>query len=150
MALIDFSTIKEFISGKDESKKTEVLFKEMLLLVLARATRTDSNVESIEVMHVQQALKEVTGDEFSEAEILTAASSEIFESKSLERTLADAARKLTEEHRITILDCLASLIRADGLIRYPELDFFDNVSKSLNASPSEIAGLKVSVDSTST
>ena len=95
MALIDFSTIKELLSGEDAGKSDEVLFKEMLLLVLARATRADSNVESIEVTHVKQALKEMTGDEFSEAEILTAASSEIFESKSLERTLADAARKLS-------------------------------------------------------
>ena len=146
MALIDFSTIKELLSGKDGSKNSEVLFKEMLLLVLARATRADSNVESIEVIHVQQALKEVTGDEFSEAEILTAASSEIFESKSLERTLSDAARKLSEAQRVTILECLANLIRADGLIRYPELDFFDNVARSLSATPSEIAGLQVSTN----
>ncbi len=145
MALIDFSTIKELISGRDASKDLEVLFKEMLLLVLARATRADSNVESIEVIHVQTALKEVTGVKFSEAEILTAASSEIFESKSLERTLSDAARKLGAQQRITILDCLAGLIRADGLIRDPELDFFDSVAASLQATPSEIAGLQVSV-----
>lgn len=144
MALIDFSIIKEFLSGGDASKNKEELFKEMLLLVLARATRADANVESIEVQHVQKAMKEMTGDEFSEADILTAASSEIFESKSLERTLANASRKLDEAHRISILGCLESLIRADGLIRDPELDFFNNVANSLQATPSEIAGLRVS------
>jgi uncharacterized tellurite resistance protein B-like protein len=102
-------------------------------------------VESIEVSHVQQALKESTGNDFSEADILTAASSELFESKSLERTLENAARKLSKEHRITILDCLANLIRADELIRDPELDFFDQVAIALKATPAEIAGLKVSV-----
>ncbi|HBQ00421.1 MAG TPA: hypothetical protein DD672_08085 [Gammaproteobacteria bacterium] len=115
----------------------------MLLLVLARATRADANVESIEVTHVRQALKEFTGDDFSEADILTAASSELFESKSLERTLENAARKLSKERRITILDCLANLIRADELIRDPELDFFDQLAIALKATPSEIAGLKV-------
>ncbi len=145
MALIDFSIIKDFLSGGGGSKDTEELFKEMLLLVLARATRADANVESIEVEHVQSAMKEVTGHEFSEAEILTAASSEIFESQSLERTLANASRKLDEEHRITILDCLANLIRADDLIRDPELDFFNQVANSLQATPSEIAGLRVSI-----
>lgn len=144
MALIDFSTIKALITDQGAGKDQGVLFQEMLLLVLARATRADSNVESIEVEHVRSALSEMTGQDFSEADILTAASSEIFESKSLERTLADAARKLSEEHRITILDCLASLIRADGQIRYPELEFFDQVANSLQASPSEIAGLQVS------
>jgi len=144
MALIDFSIIREFLSGGDAGKDKEELFKEMLLLVLARATRADANVESIEVNHVQNAMKAVTGDEFSEAEILTAASSEIFESKSLERTLANASRKLDETHRITILECLAQLIRADDQIRHPELDFFNQVADSLQATPSEIAGLRVS------
>ena len=145
MALIHFSTIKALISDRGATKNQEVLFQEMLLLVLARATSADANVESIEVSHVQQALKESTGNDFSEADILTAASSELFESKSLERTLENAARKLSKEHRITILDCLANLIRADGLIRDPELDFFDQVAIALKATPAEIAGLKVSV-----
>jgi uncharacterized tellurite resistance protein B-like protein len=145
MALIHFSTIKALISDRGATKNQEVLFQEMLLLVLARATSADANVESIEVSHVQQALKESTGNDFSEADILTAASSELFETKSLERTLENAARKLSKEHRITILDCLANLIRADELIRDPELDFFDQVAIALKATPSEIAGLKVSV-----
>ena len=145
MALIHFSTIKALISDRGATKNQEVLFQEMLLLVLARATSADANVESIEVSHVQQALKESTGKDFSEADILTAASSELFESKSLERTLENAARKLSKEHRITILDCLANLIRADELIRDPELDFFDQVAIALKATPAEIAGLKVSV-----
>lgn len=143
MALIHFSTIKALISDRGAGKNQEVLFQEMLLLVLARATRADANVESIEVTHVRQALKESTGDEFSEADILTAASSELFESKSLERTLENAARKLSAEQRITILNCLANLIRADELIRDPELDFYDQVAIALKATPSEIAGLKV-------
>ena len=75
MALIHFSTIKALISDRGAGKNQEVLFQEMLLLVLARATRADANVESIEVTHVRQALKEFTGDDFSEADILTAASS---------------------------------------------------------------------------
>lgn len=61
MALIDFSIIKEFLSGGGASKDKEALFKEMLLLVLARATRADANVESIEVEHVQKAMKEIRG-----------------------------------------------------------------------------------------
>jgi len=146
MALIDFSTIKALVSDRGAGKDKETLFKEMLLLVLARATRADANVESIEVTHVQNAVKEITGEEFTEADILTAASSEIFESKSLERTLSDASRKLTRDHRVTILDCLAGLIRADGLIRDPELDFYDNVANSLQATPSEIAGLQIQTD----
>jgi len=141
MALIDFSTIKDLITDLGAGKDEEVLFKEVILLVLARATRADSNVESIEVEHIQKALKELTGEEFSRGDILTASSSEIYETQSLERTLANAARKLGQEKRSVILSCLADLIRADSSIRDQELDFFDQVATALKATPSEIAGL---------
>ena len=141
MALIDFSTIKDLITDLSAGKDEEVLFKEVILLVLARATRADSNVESIEVEHIQKALRELTGEEFSRGDILTASSSEIYETQSLERTLANAARKLGQEKRSVILSCLADLIRADSSIRDQELEFFDQVATALKASPSEIAGL---------
>ena len=141
MALIDFSTIKDLITDLSAGKDEEVLFKEVILLVLARATRADSNVESIEVEHIQKALRELTGEEFSRGDILTASSSEIYETQSLERTLANAARKLGQEKRSVILSCLADLIRADSSIRDIELEFFDLVATALKATPSEIAGL---------
>ena len=141
MALIDFSTIKDLITDLSAGKDEEVLFKEVILLVLARATRADSNVESIEVEHIQKALRELTGEEFSRGDILTASSSEIYETQSLERTLANAARKLGQEKRSVILSCLADLIRADSAIRDQELEFFDQVATALKATPSEIAGL---------
>mgnify|MGYP001413563456 FL=1 len=141
MALIDFSTIKDLITDLGAGKDEEVLFKEVILLVLARATRADSNVESIEVEHIQKALKELTGEEFSRGDILTASSSEIYETQSLERTLANAARKLGQAKRSLILSCLADLIRADSSIRDQELEFFDQVATALKATPSEIAGL---------
>ena len=141
MALIDFSTIKDLITDLGAGKDEEVLFKEVILLVLARATRADSNVESIEVEHIQKALKELTGEEFSRGDILTASSSEIYETQSLDRTLANAARKLGQAKRSVILSCLADLIRADSSIRDQELEFFDQVATALKATPSEIAGL---------
>ncbi|MBM89478.1 MAG: hypothetical protein CMQ41_13990 [Gammaproteobacteria bacterium] len=142
MALVNFSTIKALRASKDR----EEVFKEVLLLVLARATRVDSNVESIEVSHVQKALKEIAGAEFSEGDILTAASSEIYESQSLERTLTNATRQLDQEDRAKILYCLSDLIRADGVIRSNELDFFDQAAIALKATPSEIAGLRVTAN----
>ena len=140
MALIDFSTIKDLITDLSAGKDEEVLFKEVILLVLARATRADSNVESIEVEHIQKALRELTGEEFSRGDILTASSSEIYETQSLERTLANAARKLGQEKRSVILSCLADLIRAYSSIRDQVLEFFDQVATALKATPSEIAG----------
>ena len=142
MALINFSSLKNMIRNNDEDNDTKALFEEVLLLVLARASRVDSNIDSIEVRHVQRALKEITGTHYSEAEVQTAASSEIFETQSLEKTLAKASGKLSTENKAAILRCLAELLQSDDVIRDPELEFFDHVAVALRASPSEIAGLK--------
>lgn len=145
MSLINFDAIRSLVRD-GSSKHKEELFKEALLMVLARATRADSNVEAAEVSKVRQALKAQTGEEFTEAQILTAASSEIFESQSLERYLTSATRKLSESERVAILSCLADIIRSDDVIRYAEMDFFDRVATALRATPSEIAGLAVGSD----
>ena len=142
MALISFSSLKNMMTNHGEDNDARALFEEVLLLVLARASRVDSNVDSIEVRHVQKALKEVTGAEYSEAEVQTAASSEIFDTQSLERTLAKASGKLSSENKAEILHCLAELLQSDDAIRHPELEFFDHVAAALRASPSEIAGLQ--------
>ena len=65
MALINFSSLKNMISNRGEDNDAKALFEEVLLLVLARASRVDSNIDSIEVRHVQRALKEITGTENS-------------------------------------------------------------------------------------
>lgn len=142
MALINFSSLKNMIRNNDEDNDAKALFEEVLLLVLARASRVDSNIDSIEVRHVQRALKEITGSDYSEAEVQTAASSEIFETQSLEKTLSKASGKLSTENKAAILRCLAELLQSDEVIRDPELEFFDHVAVALRASPSEIAGLK--------
>ena len=146
MSLINFDAIRELVRSGSAKHKQE-LFQEVLLMVLARATRVDSNVEKVEVAQVKAVLKEHTGVEFSDSDIRTAASSEIFASQSLERYLSSATRKLTESERVAILDALATIIRSDEAIRYTELDFFDRVATSLRATPSEIAGLLASSES---
>ena len=142
MALINLNSLKNMISNRGEDNDTKALFEEVLLLVLARASRVDSNIDSIEVRHVQKTLKDVTGAEYSEAEVQTAASSEIFETQSLEKTVAKASGKLSSDNKAAILHCLAELLRSDDVIRDPELEFFDHIAVALRASPSEIAGLK--------
>ena len=117
--------------------------KEILLLVLARATRADTNIEADELTTVQSILNEVLGETISLADVKLAATSEMFERRSLDRSLTKATRKLTDEDRILILQCLARVFRADNQIRESELDYFDRVANALKATPSEIAGLRV-------
>lgn len=143
MSLLNFESITKLVRESGEKKHKQELFKEVMLMVLARATRADSNVEKVEIAQVREVLKETTGEEFSEADILTAASSAAFETQPLGRYLSSATRKLSENERVIILASLASVIRSDDEIRHFELDFFDTVALALKASPSEIAGLIV-------
>ena len=61
-----------------EDEKNE-LFKEVALMILARATSADTNMQHVEVEFVQETLKRVTGESFTIPEIKIAAHSEIFE-----------------------------------------------------------------------
>lgn len=143
MSLVDFSKITQLLSDdKSKAKQRKKLFQEVILMVLARVTRVDSNVESVEISKVQEVLSEELGLDISAAEIRTASSSEIFETQSLESYLSTAARKLYKRERIIILASLQKVIRSDDVIRSFELDFFDRVALALRATPSEIAGLE--------
>ena len=142
MSLVDFSKITKLIrDDKNSENHKQELFKEVMLMVLARVTRADSNVETVELEKVQEVLKEELGQDISVAEIRTASSSEVFETKSLESYLSTATRKLDGDERMLILASLEKVIRSDEIIRSFELDFFDRVASALRATPSEIAGL---------
>lgn len=139
---VNFDLLKGLFSGADSETNSRQLLKEILLLVLARATRADTNIETDELETVQSILTEVLGETISLADIKLAANSEMFERRSLDRSLTKATRKLSDEDRILILQCLAQVFRADNQIRESELDYFDRVANALKATPSEIAGLR--------
>ncbi len=142
MSLVNFTKITKLLNdNKHRAKHKQELFQEVMLMVLSRVTRVDSNIECVEIAQVQKVLKAELGQDISEAEIRTAASSEVFENQPLERFLSTATRKLDDRERIVILTSLASVIRSDNEIRGFELDFFDKVALALRATPSEIAGL---------
>jgi uncharacterized tellurite resistance protein B-like protein len=139
---VNFDLLKGLFSGADSETNSRQLLKEILLLVLARATRADTNIETDELETVQSILSDVLGETISLADIKLAANSEMFERRSLDRSLTKATRKLSDEDRILILKCLAQVFGADNQIRESELDYFDRVANALKATPSEIAGLR--------
>ena len=88
MSLVNFAKITKLLrENKRREKHKQELFQEVMLMVLARVTRVDSNIENVEIEKVQEVLKAELGQDISGAEIRTAASSEIFESQSLEREI---------------------------------------------------------------
>ena len=142
MSLIEFKSIlKIFTDQKPTEEEKSELFKEVALMTLARATSADTNMEHVEVEFVQEILKRVTGESFSIPEIKLAAQSKIFERNPLDKYLSKVGRKLDTESKITILKCLADVVRADGRVSHFETDYFDMVAGALKATPSELIDL---------
>ena len=140
MSLGEFKNILRFAREPSADEKRE-LFKEAALMTLARATSADTNIKTVEVKLVQELLIRITDEEISLADIKTAAQSELFERQPLDRYLVAVGRKLDKDQRITLLGCLAEVIKGDERVSHYETDYFDMVATALNATPSELAGL---------
>lgn len=142
MAIIDLGIVKTIFGGSAPSPEQQRdLFKEVMLMTLARAASADSNTNPCEVETVQRVLKDATGDEISLADIRVAAASEIFETAPLEKYLSSVAGSLTASDRTTVAQSLAEVIRSDVKVGEEETAFFNTVVAALEISAAELAGL---------
>jgi uncharacterized tellurite resistance protein B-like protein len=142
MSIVEFRRIlKIFGGGETTPEEEKQLFDEALLMTLARATSSDTNIRPVEVEAVQQILKEEAGEDISVATIRTAAASELFESSPLEKYLSKVGRQLTTRDRVKIVEALAKVIKSDVRVSPFETDYFDMVAEALKITPSELAGL---------
>ncbi|MCH8335471.1 MAG: TerB family tellurite resistance protein [Proteobacteria bacterium] len=142
MSIADLSTVLAIFGGSEpDPEKQKELFKEVLLMTLARASSSDSNIQQIEVESIQGILQKETGEEFSVADIRKAARSDLYETVPLRKYLSSASRKLKSEDRVTVIQTLAEVIRSDTEVSVLEIDFFNSVAEALKATPSELIGL---------
>lgn len=140
MALVDFTKLRQLFGEAPETADAE-LFREVFVLVLARATDADSYTHPAEIEAVQAVIRDALGEELTSAEIRTAALSKIYESAPLDRCLTDAAPKLSLEQRRTILHSLVRVMHADDRVSSREYDFFNQVVASLHLTAADAAGL---------
>ena len=142
MSIADLSNVLSIFGGSEpDPEKQKELFKEVLLMTLARASSSDSNIQQIEVESIQGILKQETGDEFSVADVRKAARADLYETVPLPKYLSSASRKLKSEDRVTIIQTLAEVIRSDTEVSVLEIDFFNSVAEALKATPAELIGL---------
>ena len=145
MSIADLSNVLSIFGGSEpDPEKQQELFKEVLLMTLARASSSDSNIQQIEVESIQGILKQETGEEFSIADVRKAARSDLYETVSLRKYLSSASRKLKSDDRVTVIQTLAEVIRSDTEVSVLEIDFFNSVAEALKASPAELIGLSAS------
>lgn len=144
MVLAQLKNVFRFFEGSEmpSGEEKEQLIKEVLLMVLARATSSDSNIDNLEVETVQNIFKARTGEDVSTKDVRVAALSELYESAPLPRYLSKMSGKLGQEDCIMIVESLADVIKTDGNIRPTEIEFFNSVVKAFDLSSAQVAGLE--------
>lgn len=136
------SILKIFGGSAPSPEERQQVVKEALLMTLARASSSDTNIDPVEISSVQRIIKEATGEDVSEADVRVAASSEIFETTPLDSALAKLSHALDSSSRALIANSLADVIKSDTRVSEQEADFFDRVAHALKIRPSELVGLR--------
>lgn len=142
MAIADLKNVLSIFGGSDiKQDKEQELFKEVLLMTLARAADADINIQSVEVDRIREILKAHTGEEFSAADIRLAARAELYAEATLVKYLNSVSKNMTAVHRAQTAQALADVFRSDATVSVLEIDFFDKVVEALKVTPSQLAGL---------
>ena len=143
MAIADLKNVLNIFGGADCSEEQQnELFKEVLLMTLARAADADINIQASEIERIREILKENTGEDFTPADIRVAARAELYAEATLHKYLGGVRKKMRDSHRAKTVMALADVFRSDSNIGVLEIDFFNGVAKALQVSPSQIAGLR--------
>ena len=142
MAIADLASVLKIFGGGDvrEDQQNE-LFKEVLLMTLARAADADINIQHVEVDRIREILKQHTGEKFSAGDIRVAARDELYAEATLKKYLSSVRGKMKNEHRVETVRALADVLRSDQAVSVLEVDFFNGVAESLRVTPAELAGL---------
>jgi len=144
MALADLKNVLNIFGGSDiDDEQQNELFKEVLLMTLARAADADINIQSVEVERVRDIIREYTGEEVSAKDVRIAARAELYAEAELRKYLSKVRGKMKPEHRADTIQALADVFRSDHVVSPLEVDFFDRVAESLGVTASQVAGLEV-------
>lgn len=142
MAIADLaSVLKIFGGGEVGEEEQNKLFKEVLLMTLARAAGADINIQSVEVERIQEILKAHTGEEFSSSDIRVAAREELYAEATLRKYLTSVRGKMAYNHRVETVHALADVFRVDKSVSALEVDFFNSIADALQVTPADLAGL---------
>jgi len=142
MSIADLGNVLKIFGGSDISEEDQkALYQEVLLMVLARASSSDSNIHPVEIETIQEMVQRETGSEISPQDVRKAGRTELYERTPLAKYLASTSKKLADADRVKVVHLLAEVIKSDTEVSVLEIDFFNMVASSLHATPAEIIGL---------
>ena len=141
MALVELSHIKKLFMGEADTGPDPELFRELLVMVLARATDADAYTHPAEVEVVQRVIKEFLNEDISSSDVRIAALSELYESAPLERYISRVGPNLPKEDRRKVINALIEVLRADDRVASSEAHYFNMIASSLGMTFADVAGL---------
>ncbi len=142
MAIADLKNVLNIFGGSEiTDEQQNDLFKEVLLMTLARAADADINIQNVEIDRIREIIKDRTDEDVSEKDVRLAARSELYAEANLRKYLGKVAHKMTPEHRGETIQALASVFRSDQDVSVLEIDFFNRTAEAMGATPAQIAGL---------
>jgi uncharacterized tellurite resistance protein B-like protein len=142
MAIADLKNVLNIFGGSDVTEEQQNdLFKEVLLMTLARAADADINIQNVEVDRIREIIKLHTGEEVSAADVRVAARAELYAESNLRKYLGKVAHKMKPDHRGWTIQALADVLRSDDDVSPLEIDFFNRTAEAMGATPAQIAGL---------
>ena len=142
MAFGNLSGVLKILGGASAGEKIQdELYKEVLMMTLAQASKADANIHPLEIETIQQIMLRETGRDLTEADIRKVALSDRYESANLRKYLRRVQGQLNAESKITILQAVVDVIKSDTRINVLEIDFFNRVVDALRMTPAEQFGL---------
>ncbi len=131
------SGLRFFGRSSSGEESQDELYKEVLLMTLAGASKADANIHPVEIETIQQIMQRETGQDFKEADIRKASRPDLYESARLRKYLRSVQGRLNNEDKTTILRALVDVIKSDTEINVLEIDFFNRVVDALRVTPTE-------------
>ena len=135
------NAIRKLINDVSMSDEVDVLFNEVVLMTLSRATSIDSNINPAEISTVREIVQELTGESINDSDVRVASKSKIYEEGSMGRLLSTVSARLPTEKKVALVNALAKVIQADGKVTERELFFLNMVAEDLNLHASDLIGL---------
>jgi uncharacterized tellurite resistance protein B-like protein len=140
VALADLLNIRQLLAGEGREPSPEA-FRELLVMVLSRATDVDAYTDAAEVETVQKVLLDYLGEDISTADVRIAAKSALYETAPLEKYVSRIGPRLPKEQRVQLIHALIDVLRADDKVASAETGYFNMICEALQLSFADVAGL---------
>ena len=145
MASGKLSSVLKLFDNDPTPEEQDDLKREVMLLVLARATAADTNIKDVEIEKVREVLTAHLNTEFDASEVRVAANSELYERAPLKKILSTSAARMRDDDKVETIQALAEVISVDGRVSALEIACFNEVAIAMSVTPAEIMGLQQEV-----